>query len=129
MLINKEVTLYDVEVEIDLSAYDIAEEFSSTTDTQELLSELAAQNNTAVRDWVIESADELDLPTQKRQLSDYEKDRLRGAILLITAVGDYARATATLTGSPLTVDYNAILRVLTNLKNEGEAIEAGLSNE
>lgn len=112
MRIEKSVTLYDVDVEIELDAYEVAQEFSSTSDMEELLDDLRDENIDAVKGWVRENASNLGIESEAKKLTDHQKSHLSAAVLVLTALQN-------LTGK----DYAETIRVLLNIENDMEVPE------
>jgi hypothetical protein len=54
---NKDVTVYDVEVEIELDNCDIADEYNRGSDFSDLMDTLTSRHPTHMADWLVENAD------------------------------------------------------------------------
>jgi hypothetical protein len=82
---SKDVTVYDVEVEIELDASDIADEYNRSSDFCELLDALNNRHPTHMADWLLDNLDTLPI-TPQRTLTDQQTADLDRAASILDAL-------------------------------------------
>lgn len=82
---TKDVTVYDVEVEIELEASDIADEYNRGSDFSDLMDTLNSRHPTHMADWLLENANTLPI-TPQRTLTDQQTADLDRAANMLDAI-------------------------------------------
>jgi len=111
--IEKSVTLYDIDVEIELNASEVAHEFRYELD--DLLTAIYEEDEEAVIEWVEARPDKVIRSAEllAKKLTDHQKSHLSAAVLVLTAL-------QSLTGK----DYAETIRVLLHIETEMEPAQA-----
>jgi hypothetical protein len=82
---SKDVTIYDVEVEIELDNCDIADEYNRGSDFADLMDTLNSRHPTHMADWLLDNRDTLPI-TPQRTLTDQQTADLDRAANMLDAI-------------------------------------------